>query len=124
MPQIDLVDDTWIRASVAEVAAAVGDGANWRRWWPDLDLVVDELRGRLGVRWWVRPTGRHSLAGSMEVWLEPTPDGVTLHYFLRLDPVDARRMSRREAQRITQAHATRSKKTFWALKDTLESVRR
>jgi hypothetical protein len=123
VPQIDLADDTWIRTSVARVAAVVGDGANWQGWWPDLDLVVGQLRGRLGVRWWVRPSGRHALAGSMEVWLEPTPDGVTVHYFLRLDPVRGRRMTRREAQRVTRAHAVRSKKTFWALKDDLESGR-
>ncbi len=119
MPQIDLVDDTWIRASPRTVAVAVGDPANWRRWWPELVLTVDQLRGPLGVRWWVRPGGPDRLAGSMEIWLEPSRDGTILHYFLRLDPVGAP-LGRAARMRALRRHSVRSKRNFFALKDDLE----
>jgi hypothetical protein len=125
MPQIDLVDETWIRASLADVATEVARPLNWHRWWPQLDLVVEALRGPLGVRWWVRPTPVHgrTLTGSMEIWLEPAADGVVLHYFLRLDPV-AGSLSPRRARRIERERARASKVSFFGLKDDLEAARR
>lgn len=114
MPQVDVVDETWIAAEPARVATRVADPASWRRWWPDLELTVDELRGPEGVRWTLP-------GGSMEVWLQPDRDGVRVHYFLRLDPPDGRRLARRPAQRAVLAHRRRAKRVFWALKDELES---
>jgi Polyketide cyclase / dehydrase and lipid transport len=116
MPQVDVVDETWIRADPADVAARVADPANWRRWWPSLELTVDELRGAEGVRWKLA-------SGSMEIWLQPDLDGVRLHYFLRLDPADGRRLAPRQADRQVMAHRRRAKRVFWTLKDELEGRR-
>jgi hypothetical protein len=121
VPQIDLIDETWIRAPLARVAAAVADDSNWQRWWPDLDLVVDELRGALGVRWWVRASGVPAMAGSMEIWLEPSADGVILHYFLRLDGASAPVRPGR-IRRVRRRHELGSKRNFFALKDELEAL--
>ncbi|HEY7050191.1 MAG TPA: polyketide cyclase / dehydrase and lipid transport [Jatrophihabitantaceae bacterium] len=125
MPQVDVVDETWIAADPARVADRVADPANWRRWWPDLDLAVDELRGREGVRWLLPDQAMNALglavaAGSMEVWLQPDRDGVRVHFFLRLDPADGRRLPPRRVQRLVSAHRRRAKRVFWALKDELE----
>jgi hypothetical protein len=116
MPQIDVVDETWIAAPPPRVAARLADPRYWRRWWPAFELTVDELRGAQGVRWFV--TG--PATGSMEVWLEPDLDGVRVHYFLRLDAPVGRRLSQRRAQRTVLAHRRRAKQVFWALKDEVE----
>jgi hypothetical protein len=112
------------------VAARVADPANWSRWWPDLDLAVDELRGPEGVRWnlpnqkmqtpGVTGVVPRTAAGSMEVWLQPDRDGVRVHYFLRLDPL-GRALPQRRVQRLVLAHRRRAKRVFWALKDELEA---
>ncbi len=124
VPSVDLIDETWVRAGLAEVAAAVGDPVRWRRWFAHLDLDVHERRGRLGQRWWVRPSGRHRLAGSMEIWLEPRYDGVLLHYFVRLDPVDGRALRASARRRARTELAVRAKSAFFGLKDELEGRRR
>jgi hypothetical protein len=113
MPQVDVVDETWIGADPDRVADRIADPANWRRWWPDLALTVAELRGAEGVRWSLP-------GGSMEVWLQPDLDGVRLHYFLRLDPPGGRRLAPRQADREVLAHRRRAKQVFWTLKDELE----
>src|SRR5215468_840237 len=119
MPQIDVVDETWIAAPPHQVAARVADPHCWHSWWPGLTLTVDELRGVEGVRWLVSGP----VTGSMEVWLEPDRDGVRVHYFLRLDSPNGRRMSARRVRRVVLAHRRRAKRVFWALKDEFE-VRR
>jgi hypothetical protein len=116
MPQIDVVDETWIAAPPRRVAARLADPRCWRRWWPAFELTVDELRGAEGVRWFVRGPA----TGSMEVWLEPDLNGVRVHYFLRLDAPAGRRLSQRRAQRTVLAHRRRAKRVFWALKDEVE----
>lgn len=113
MPQVDVVDETWIAASTHSVADRIADPANWRRWWPELELTVDELRGIEGVRWLLP-------GGSMEVWLQPDLDGVRLHYFLRLDPPSG---APRSAGRDAQVYRRRAKQIFWTLKDELEGRR-
>lgn len=122
MPAIDVLDSTWICARPSVVAAIVADPVNWRRWWPQLDLVVQELRGDKGVRWTVRPTSRGE-SGSMEVWLEPAHDGVILHYFLRLDAAEGRRIPRGRQARVTDGYRRRAKLAFWALADELDPGR-
>lgn len=122
VPAIDVVDSTWICARPAVVAGIVAEPANWRRWWPELDLDADEVRGEKGVRWTVRPTASGE-SGSMEIWLEPAFDGVVLHYFLRLDPTDGRPMARHRQTRRTHFHRRRAKVTFWALADQLDPGR-
>lgn len=125
MPEIDVVDSTWFAARPAAVAAIVAEPANWRRWWPDLALEVDEWRSHKGVRWLVPAVGGAGtgLAGSAEVWLEPMFEGVVVHFFLRLDPPPGRALSRRRRARITDEYRRRTKQAFWALADELDPGR-
>ncbi|MGZ4625963.1 MAG: polyketide cyclase / dehydrase and lipid transport [Kineosporiaceae bacterium] len=114
MPDLDIVDDTFIVADPAEVAAVVAEPASWRRWWPDLEPVVTRDRGVKGVQWAVGGAA----VGSMEIWLEPYGDGVILHYYLRADLVGPGRPGReRERRRVTW------KRQVHALKDRLEAGR-
>jgi hypothetical protein len=122
MPAIDIVDSTWICARPSVVAAAVAEAANWRRWWPDLDLAVDEWRGEKGVRWTVRRSASGAV-GTMEVWLEQAFDGVVAHYFLRLDGPDGRPLRPARARRETDAYRRQMKRVFWALADALDPGR-
>ena len=125
MPAIDIVDSTWFAARTATVAAIVADPANWRRWWPALDLAVDEWRGEKGMRWTVRAiTGSGAgLAGTAEVWLEPMHEGVVAHFFLRLDPAAGARLTRSRKERITRRYRVGTKQAFWALADQLDPGR-
>jgi hypothetical protein len=116
VPGFDLVDETFVVATPAAVAAVVRDADRWARWWPDLTLGVFQDRGEAGVRWNVRG----ALTGSMEVWLEPYGDGVLVHHYVRCDRADGRPVGARE-RRHRQRHA---KAIFWALKDELEKDRR
>lgn len=125
MPEIDVVDSTWFAARPAAVAALIADPSNWRRWWPDLTLEVDEWRNEKGVRWLVPAVSGigQGLAGSAEVWLEPMFEGVVAHFFLRLDPPPGQRLSGRRRERITDACRRRTKAVFWALADELDPGR-
>lgn len=124
VPVVDVVDSTWVAAAPASVATLVADPANWRRWWPGLDLRVDEWRALKGVRWTVRAVSGHAdLAGSAEVWLEPMAEGVVAHFFLRLDPTSGRAISRRVVDKITCAYRRQTKTAFWALADRLDPGR-
>ncbi|MGH8868955.1 MAG: polyketide cyclase / dehydrase and lipid transport [Actinomycetes bacterium] len=124
MTLVDLVDDTFVVADPARVAALVDDPACWRRWWPDLTLTPSERRGPKGVRW----TVSGPLVGTSEIWLEPYADGVLVHYYLRADPVAGVPTSasarRRLAARLRRRHALAWKRTVHALKDDLEAARR
>lgn len=122
MVAIDVVDSTWIGVPPAVVAPIVADPANWRRWWPELDLAADEWRADKGIRWTVRPTSSGE-SGTMEVWLEPAFEGVVLHYILRLDTADGRRMGRGRQARLVHFHRCRAKSAFWALGDKLDPAR-
>ncbi|MEJ2870824.1 polyketide cyclase / dehydrase and lipid transport [Actinomycetospora sp. OC33-EN08] len=82
MAALDVIDETFVLAEPAVVAAAFADPADWPHRWPDLELHVFADRGAAGLRWSV--TGRW--VGSAEVWCEPVGDGTVLHWFLRLDP--------------------------------------
>ncbi|SDJ13628.1 hypothetical protein SAMN05444157_1921 [Frankineae bacterium MT45] len=126
MPEVDLVDATWIAAAPAAVAAVVADESNWSRWWPGMTLRIDRDRGVLGIQWFVTSCTdfcRNDMAGSMEIWLESAYEGVVLHYFLRLDPARGR-LGRRAARRAQRGHALRAKRNFWAVKDQLEAAAR
>lgn len=123
MPDIDILDSTWICARPAEVAAIVAEPSNWRRWWPRLDLVVDEWRGDKGVRWLVRSSESGTVAGSMELWLQQDLDGVIVHFFLRLDGVDGRPVPRRRVRRIGHRYRTEVKVLFWDIGDQLDPGR-
>lgn len=147
MAALDVIDETFVLAARAEVAAAFADPATWPQLWPDLDLTVFADRGEAGIRWSV--TGRW--VGSAEIWCEPVvlgpsatrphpgpagepgaEEGTLLHWFLRLDPAPgaegapARRLLRgrsgaaREALRRQRA----AKEIAFGLKDSLERGRR
>jgi hypothetical protein len=135
---LDVIDETFVAAPRAEVAATFVDPVQWPRFWPDLELTVFADRGEAGIRWSV--TGRW--VGSAEVWCEPVvvgpgpgeggEEGTLLHWFLRVDPApgpegaSARRLLRgrsgpaREALRRQRA----AKEIAFGLKDSLERGRR
>ncbi|HEV8557561.1 MAG TPA: polyketide cyclase / dehydrase and lipid transport [Actinophytocola sp.] len=118
MPDLDVVDETFLAVPPKLVAAVFAEPAAWRRLWPDLDLRVYADRGDQGQRW----TVSGALTGTMEVWLEPVLDGTLLHYFLRADlPAQARpRTLRRERTRRQLA----AKAIALGLKSELENGRR
>jgi hypothetical protein len=122
MPEIDVVDSSWVGVAPAVVAPVVADPDNWRRWWPDLELRVHELRGPKGVRWTVLSGRGGTVTGSMEIWLEGVDGGTVVHYFLRLDGTGAR-LTRRQRERIVTAYRTRAKRAFWTLADRLDPGR-
>ncbi|MGH3960627.1 SRPBCC family protein [Mycobacterium sp.] len=121
MHSVQVADQTFIAADPARVGAAVADPAGWRRWWPDLRLAVVEERGDNGIRWAV--TG--ALTGTMEIWLEPSLDGVLLHYFLHAEPsgVSAWQLARMNLARMTHRRRVAGKKMAFEIKGTLEHSR-
>ncbi|HEV2782943.1 MAG TPA: polyketide cyclase / dehydrase and lipid transport [Actinophytocola sp.] len=119
MPDLDVVDETFLAVPPKQVAAVFAEPATWRRFWPDLELEVYADRGDEGLRW----TVRGALVGTMEVWLEPMLDGTVLHYFLRADlpaaPPRPRAMRRERTRRQLAA-----KSVALDLKLELENGRR
>lgn len=126
VPQIDVIDSTWIAARPAAVGELVADSANWTRWWPGLELVAAEQRGAKGMRWTVhgvRGAGSADLAGTAEVWLQPMFDGVVAHFFLRLDTAPGCRLSARRARAVERSYRRAAKRAFWALGDAADPNR-
>ncbi|GFG75551.1 polyketide cyclase / dehydrase and lipid transport [Mycobacterium botniense] len=121
MHSIHIADETFIAADGARVSAVIADRVSWRRWWPDLRLRVVEDRGEKGIRWAV--TG--ALHGTMEIWLEPSLDGVLLHYFLHAEPsgVAAWQLARMNFARMTHRRRVAGKKMAFEVKETLERSR-
>jgi hypothetical protein len=121
--QIDLIEETFVAAEPALVAAAVHEGRFTSDLWPDLSLAVFMDRGLEGVRW----TATGALAGSCEVWLERHGDGVIVHTYLRCDVVDRSGAvvtpAPRDAVREIQARARHAKRVLWEVKDRLEAGR-
>lgn len=120
MPQIDIADDTFIRAPLDAVATATADRSRWAQWWPDLRLHVSEDRGVKGTRW--RVAG--ALTGTMEIWLEPVRHGVVVHYFLRADFPDQRVRRTRASERARERRRRAFRREMWSLKDELEAAAR
>lgn len=118
---IQIADETFVAADGAQVGAAIADRSNWGRWWPDLRLQVVEDRAEKGIRWAV--TG--ALTGTMEVWLEPTLDGVLLHYFLHAEPagVAAWQLAKMNLAKMTHRRRVAGKKMAFEVKTTLERSR-
>jgi hypothetical protein len=121
MPSIQIADQTYVAADGARVGAALADQSSWQRWWPDLRLQVVEDRAEKGVRWAV--TG--ALTGTMEVWLEPSLDGVVLHYFLHAEPTGAAasQPAKLNLAKITHRRRVAGKKMAFEVKTTLERSR-
>ena len=129
MPMVDLIDETFVVAAPADVAAALHDEALWRELWPGLELVVFQDRAEQGLRFTV--TG--ALVGTSELWVEPYADGAIVHYYCRCDvtrrgsatePVTGppRRLARTRLA-ATRAHALATKAGLNRLKDRLEAGR-
>ena len=116
-----MADEIFVAAPAQRVGAAVADPSRWRRWWPDLGLEVVEDRAEKGIRWAV--TG--SLAGTMEVWLEPLLDGVLLHYFLHAEPSGAAawQLARMNLAAMTHRRRVAGKKMAFEVKAELERSR-
>lgn len=115
---MDVMDETFLVADRAELAARFADPATWRRLWPDLALQVFADRGDAGIRWSVGG----AWTGSMEIWFEPVLDGTVLHYFLRVDPAHGA-LSRRRATREAQRRQRAAKGLALALKADVEAGR-
>jgi hypothetical protein len=121
MHSIQVADQTYVAADGALVGAAVADQSSWRRWWPDLRLQVVEDRAEKGMRWTV--TG--AVTGTLEIWLEPSLDGVVLHYFLHAEPtgVAAWQLAKLNLGKITHRRRVAGKKMAFEVKTTLERSR-
>lgn len=126
MAAIDIVDETFLVADPAAVAAVVSDPGRWARWWSDLDVELIENRGAEGVRLAVGG----ALVGTSEIWLEPFGDGVILHYYLRAAPTrrgsrtePAAAPGRRVVERLRRRHSLAFKRAVLAAKDELEGER-
>ncbi|OBK15368.1 polyketide cyclase / dehydrase and lipid transport [Mycobacterium asiaticum] len=121
MNSIQIADETYIAADGALVGAAIADQAKWRRWWPDLRLTVTEDRAEKGMRW----TVAGALTGTMEIWLEPSMDGVVLHYFLHAEPtgVSGSELAKLNLPKLTHRRRVAGKKMAFEVKTTLEAAR-
>ncbi|MFB1297193.1 polyketide cyclase / dehydrase and lipid transport [Mycobacterium sp. pW049] len=121
MNSIQIADETFIAADPVAVGEAVGDRANWSRWWPDLRLSVVEDRGEVGHRWTV--TG--ALTGTMEIWLEKALDGVILHYFLHAEPSGAAawELAKMNLPKMNHRRRVAGKDMAFEVKRTLEANR-
>lgn len=121
MNSIQIADQTFVAADGARVAAAIANASSWRRWWPDLRLQVVDDRAEKGIRWAV--TG--ALTGTMEVWLEPSLDGVVLHYFLHAEPsgVAAWQLAKLNLAKLTHRRRVAGKNMAFEVKTTLERSR-
>jgi hypothetical protein len=117
VPDLDVVDETFLVVPPKVVAAVFAEPTGWRRFWPDLELEIYADRGDEGFRW----TVRGALTGTMEVWLEPMLDGTLLHYFLRADFPGPRRL--RERRRELTRRQLAAKALALELKFALEDGR-
>ncbi len=114
---IQVADQTFVAAPGAAVADLLAAPNQWRRWWPDLVLEVREERGEKGIRWSVAG----ALSGTMEVWLEPSLDGVILHYFLHAEPQPALPVGKLAA--ANRARRVAGRNMAFELKSRLEADR-
>lgn len=126
---VDVIDETFVVAEPAAVAAALADPAVWPQLWPGLELTVFQDRGAQGIRFSVTGT----LVGTSEFWVEPWGDGALVHYYLRADLT--RRGSAteprtgpapalvRQAIKARNRHCAHLKAGLNVLKDRLEAGR-
>lgn len=121
MNSIQIADETYVAAAGALVGAVIADRSKWSRWWPDLHLNVTEDRGEKGIRWAVSGP----LTGTMEVWLEPSMDGVILHYFLHAEPSGASsaELAKLNLAKMTHRRRVAGKNMAFEVKTTLEQSR-
>lgn len=118
---IQVADEMFVAADPAVVGRAVADPADWRRWFPDLRLEVVEDRADKGVRW----TVAGPLTGTMEIWLQPSLDGVVLHYFLHAEPtgITGVQLAKLNLAAITHRRRVAGKRMAFEVKNRLEASR-
>ena len=126
MPPVDLIDETYVVAHPAALAARLRQADGWLA---GLELTVFQDRGDSGVRWTV--TG--ALVGTAEIWLEPNRDGTIVHFYLRAEPTrrgsttepigGSTRHQRRVADRLRRRYTGEVKRAINAFKDELEATR-
>jgi len=122
MSSIQVADQTFVVAPGAAVAEVLADRGRWRGWWPDLTLEVREDRADKGIRWAVSG----GVTGTMEVWLEPSLDGVILHYFMHAEPARPAAPGPAAARELLAANRARrvaGKKMAFEIKARLETGR-
>jgi ribosome-associated toxin RatA of RatAB toxin-antitoxin module len=117
MPVLDISCDDLLVADPAYVAQRLGADTLWREWWPGLILTPSERRGLEGVRWAV--TGE--AIGTAEWWLEQVRDGVVVHWYLRIDPVDT--VGDRRLRKLRERYVAQYRNNIWRFKDELERGR-
>ncbi len=110
MSTVHVVDESFIVAAPAAIAAFLGDERCWSTWFPEIRLHCVEDRAGLGKRWAV--TG--AWQGSAEVWVEQFGDGAIVHVFLRAHDVHRRWWPR---------YARRLRRHMFTVKDELEGLR-
>lgn len=86
MPTVDIMDETYVAAAPARLAARLSDPALLREWFPELRFDIFMDRAEKGTRWSI--VG--DVDGSMEVWLEPVGAGTVVHWFVRGEPAVSR----------------------------------
>lgn len=118
MPQVDLLDDSFIAARRARTAKRLRDPVIWARCWPRLRLTPYHDRGREGIRWYVAG----ELVGTAELWLESYRDGTLVHVFLRAGPAPESSGST-GSRRGSRPYAVALKRELFAIKDELERGR-
>lgn len=119
VPQIDLVEETFVAADPALVRPRVATPGFLQGLWPRLRLRVSQDRGGEGLRFSVSGP----VTGTAEVWLEGWADGVIVHVYLRVDPSGERwsaSRARRERHRLRAVVPP----ALWEVKDVLEAGRR
>lgn len=119
------MDETFVVATLQDVADALHEPSLWRSWWPDLQLVVEKDRGLNGLHFSVSG----GLVGTGELWLEEFGDGVIVHVFLRADPTrpgsdtEINALPLRALWREARKRAWQTKRGMGSLKDRLEGER-
>lgn len=128
---IDIVDETFVRASPREVRSTF-DRLRPDALWPNLTPEVMTDRGPLGVRWHIEG----EVVGRMEVWLEGLDQGTIVHHFVQghLSPPPAwsrvigrvwpRWAAQRAAADYRRRHARHWKSAIHTLKDHVEGRER
>jgi hypothetical protein len=122
MPDLHVVDSTWLGLPPRVLAEPVARPAAWRRWWPQFRLSPTELRGEKGVRWAVLGAP-HRGRGSAELWLAPELEGTVAHWILRLDYPPEQRPSAAALARQALEYRAATKRALWRLGDELDRDR-
>ena len=112
MPVLDIIDETFILAPVAELQDIFCAEQAWKALGMDVHCYDD--RGVRGKRW----TLSGKLTGTVEVWLEPSHGGVIVHVYLQADP-----RSRRSARRLRRLYAIPVKRWILEVKSGYDIVR-